>query len=65
LSRLIFVDVNGFKKPNKLGEDVFAWAVNSLGKIVSIYDSSINSNAGQDKDYDFAFEYMKNGWKKP
>ena len=61
----VFFDVNGFKKPNKLGYDVYAWAVNKDGKIVSIYDSSISDGAGQDPDYDYAFVYMANGWKKP
>ena len=61
----MFFDVNGFKKPNKLGYDVYAWAVNQDGKIVSMYDASINDEAGKDHDYDYAFEYMANGWKKP
>lgn len=61
----VFFDVNGFKKPNTLGEDVFAWAVNGKGQIVSIYDPSITTAQGQSQDYDYAFVYMKNGWKKP
>ena len=62
----IFCDVNGFKRPNQLGEDVFVWAVNSEGQIVDMYsDTSIpNSNEGRDPDYNFAFRYMKNGWQK-
>ena len=61
----VFFDVNGFKKPNKLGYDVYAWAVNQDGKIVSMYDPSISDEAGKDPDYDSAFVYMANGWKKP
>ena len=61
----VFFDVNGLKKPNKLGYDVFTWALNRDGKIVSIYDSSISDGAGKDPDYDYAFVYMANGWKKP
>ena len=61
----VFFDVNGFKKPNKLGYDVYAWAVNQDGKIVSMYDPSISDETGKDSDYDYAFVYMANGWKKP
>ena len=62
----IFCDVNGFKLPNKLGDDVFVWAVNSEGLIVDMYsDTSIPQSAeGRDPDYNFAFRYMKNGWRK-
>ena len=62
----VFCDVNGFKQPNQLGEDVFVWAINPNGKIVDMYsDQSIpQSNEGRDPDYTFAFRYMKNGWKK-
>ena len=59
----VFFDVNGFKNPNKLGVDVFAWAVNGQGQIVRYTDPSITS--GNDvADYNFAFEIMEHGWVK-
>jgi type II secretory pathway pseudopilin PulG len=61
----VFFDVNGFKPPNKLGTDVFVWAVNSKGKIVNMNDDPSINSEGKDDDYNFAFIYMANGWKKP
>ena len=59
----VFFDVNGFKNPNRLGVDVFAWAVNGQGQIVRYTDPSITS--GNDvADYNFAFEIMEHGWVK-
>lgn len=59
----VFFDVNGLKKPNRLGEDVFAWAVNGKGRIVRYTDPSITSGNDQ-PDYNYAFEIMENGWTK-
>ena len=59
----VFFDVNGFKKPNRLGVDVFAWAVNGKGKIVRYTDPSI-SIGNDEPDYNYAFEIMENGWIK-
>ena len=59
----VFFDVNGFKKPNRLGIDVFAWAVNGKGKIVRYTDPSI-SIGNDEPDYNYAFEIMENGWVK-
>lgn len=59
----VFFDVNGKKKPGRLGNDVFAWAVNGKGKIVRYTDSSLNGS-GTDEDYNYAFEIMENGWQK-
>lgn len=63
----VFVDVNGFKKPNKLGTDVFVFAVNSEGNVVSMADPSLDKTAGGSSlaDYNWAFVYMENGWQKP
>lgn len=59
----VFFDVNGFKNPNKLGVDVFAWAVNANGQIVRYTDPSITSGNNV-RDYNFAFEIMEHGWVK-
>lgn len=59
----VFFDVNGLKKPNRLGEDVFAWAVNGKGKIVRYTDPSITSG-NDEPDYNYAFEIMENSWTK-
>lgn len=59
----VFFDVNGKKKPNKLGVDVFAWAVNGKGKIVRYTDPSISSG-NDEADYNYAFEIMENSWTK-
>ncbi len=59
----VFFDVNGLKKPNRLGEDVFAWAVNGKGRIVRYTDPSITSG-NDEPDYNYAFEIMENGWTK-
>jgi len=59
----VFFDVNGFRKPNRLGVDVFAWAVNGRGKVVRYDDPSITSGGGE-PDYNYAFEIMENAWTK-
>ncbi len=59
----VFFDVNGLKKPNRLGEDVFAWAVNGKGRIVRYTDPSITSG-NDEPDYNYAFEIMENSWTK-
>lgn len=59
----VFFDVNGKKKPNNLGVDVFAWAVNGKGKIVRYTDPSITNGNGE-PDYNYAFEIMENSWTK-
>lgn len=59
----VFFDVNGQKKPNRLGVDVFAWAVNGKGKIVRYTDPSITSG-NNERDYNYAFEIMENSWTK-
>lgn len=59
----VFFDVNGKRKPNRLGVDVFAWAVNGKGKIVRYTDPSIT--IGNDEpEYNYAFEIMESGWEK-
>ena len=60
----VFVDVNGFKNPNTLGIDVFAWAVNNQGKIVRYTDPSLNYSGNDNPEYNYAFEIMENGWEK-
>ncbi len=60
----VFFDVNGKKKPNRLGNDVFAWAVNGKGKIVSHSDETISGSGANEKEYDYAFEIMENSWTK-
>ena len=59
----VFFDVNGNKKPNRLGVDVFAWAVNGKGKIVRYTDPSINGG-NDEPEYNYAFEIMENSWTK-
>ncbi|MBR6098418.1 type II secretion system protein [bacterium] len=61
-SMSVFVDVNGFKKPNKLGVDVFAWALNGQGRIVKYTDPSLGRN--DDAEYDYAFRIMQDGWTR-
>lgn len=60
----VFFDVNGFKAPNRLGNDVFAWAVNGKGKIVRYTDPSLNGSGNNERDYNYAFEIMENSWTK-
>ena len=61
----VFVDVNGFKKPNTLGIDVFALMINGKGRIVSFDDESIPSDGGNDNiEYNYAFRLIDNNWKK-
>lgn len=59
----VFFDVNGYKNPNRLGVDVFAWAVNGKGRIVRYTDPSIGSG-NDNPEYNYAFEIMENGWTK-
>ena len=59
----VFFDVNGKNKPNRLGVDVFAWAVNGKGKIVRYTDPSL-TNGNNEPEYNYAFEIMENGWEK-
>ncbi len=59
-----FFDVNGFKNPNRLGVDVFAWAVNSEGRIVRYTDPSLGGSGNDNPEYNYAFEIMENGWEK-
>jgi len=59
----LFADVNGFKKPNKLGFDVFALMINKNGKIVSFDDETINGG-NDNPEYNYAFNLINNNWKK-
>ena len=59
----VFFDVNGKNKPNRLGVDVFAWAVNGKGKIVRYTDPSI-TGGNDEPEYNYAFEIMESGWEK-
>ena len=60
----MFFDVNGFKNPNRLGVDVFAWAVNKEGSIVRYTDPSLGGSGNDNPEYNYAFEIMENGWEK-
>ena len=60
----VFFDVNGKKKPNRLGNDVFAWAVNGKGKIVSHSDETVSGSGANEEEYDYAFDIMENSWTK-
>ena len=61
----VFVDVNGFKKPNTFGIDVFALMINGKGRIVSFDDESIPNDGGNDNiEYNYAFRLIDNNWKK-
>ena len=60
----VFIDVNGFKPPNKFGIDVFAWAVNGQGRIVRYTDPSLNNSGNDNPEYNYAFEIMENSWTR-
>jgi len=59
----VYFDVNGFKKPNTLGKDVFALFINSKGRIVSSDDDTI-TNGNDNEGYNYAYRIMSNGWRK-
>ncbi len=60
----MFFDVNGFKGPNTLGVDIFAWAVNADGAIVRYSDPSLGGSGNDNPEYNYAFDIMEHGWVK-
>lgn len=65
----IYVDINGLKKPNVIGKDIFAFVFSEKGFIPAgrdLSDDEVNLNCSSNGNGYFCFEkIMRNGWKIP